>query len=122
MSRIGYVLIGAALLLVLGDAALQARGDAPSGTVLALFGLAMLAGLALLAVSAIRRLVRGEVKLRPVDAAKRSVVLFGIMMGLRFLLAAFLPDTMRDPVQVILYAACFAAVYSLYITAYRKPA
>ncbi|GEM_PF-4375203 len=123
MSRIGYAVIAAAILVSLADAGLRLWvGGEPSLAVLFLFGAATLVGIALLLFSAVNRLSRGEVKLRPLDAAKRGAVVFCIFLGLRFLLSVILPGTMPDPVHVILYAACFAAAYGLYTTAYRKPA
>jgi hypothetical protein len=124
MSRIGYALIAAAVLLGLADAGLRlwTGGSEPSLAVLFLFCAAMLVGMALLLLSAVNRLTRREVILRPVDAAKRAVIVFFIFLGLRFLLSVIFSGTMPDPVDAILYAACFSAAYSLYTTAYRKPA
>ena len=123
MSRIGYALIGLALLLGIGAAGFQRAygGALPDAAALA-FGAAVLVGMALLLISAVNRLMKGEVRLRPADAAKRGILVFCIILGLRFLAFALFPDWAGDPIEAILSAACFATAYSLYTTAYRKPA
>ena len=91
--------------------------------ILIAFGLSMVLGSVILLASFALRLYRGEVRLRPWDAAKMAVILFVALMALRLLLASiFFTDSETTLSEHIWASAFFAIFFSLYQTAYRKPA
>ena len=91
--------------------------------IVATFGLSMALGSALLLTSFAQRLYQGEVRLRPWDAAKMAVILFVLMLGLRMVLTSFFfPQSDRTLSEDMWASALFAIFFSLYKTAYRKPA
>lgn len=89
---------------------------------MATFLIALVLGLALLASSFAARLYRGDVKLRPWDAARKAVVIFAILLAARLLIEAAFPSRDFDLTEVIAISAAFALFFSLDTTAYRKPA
>jgi uncharacterized iron-regulated membrane protein len=86
------------------------------------FGVTFVLGTVILVATFSTRLYRGDVRLRPWDAAKRAVVLFLIVLGLRLLAWLIFPALDRDLAEAIAVSALFAIIFSLYSTAYRKPA
>lgn len=118
MKRLGDALVFAGLV-----AGVTIRAFMPDQEDLfALAGLVLLAGSIILLASGAIRLFRGEVKLRPIDALKKAVVLFLIVLGLRTLLWVAFPSLDRDLNAAVLWSAIFAVSLGLYTTAYRKPA
>ena len=85
------------------------------------FGITFVLGTVLLVSTSVARLYRGDVKLRPWDAAKKAVVLFVIIMAL-WLLARLVYPSEFDLTEAIVVSALVAISSSLYTTAYRKPA
>lgn len=119
MRKLGWSLLGAAFLCAM----LSLWFGRENVFILAAFGLSLVLGSVLLLTSFGQRLYRGEVRLRPVDAAKMAVILFVLMMILRLLLASFVfPESDRTLTEHIWASAIFAIFFSLYQTAYRKPA
>ena len=89
---------------------------------LATFGITLVLGSVLLAISSSVRLYRGDLKIRPWHAAKTAVMLFLIILALRLLARVVFPSLEFDLTESILASAVFASFCGLYITSYRKPA
>lgn len=119
MRRLGWSLLGVGFLCAL----LTLWFGRENVFILTNFGLSVVLGSVILLTSFALRLSQGEVRLRPRDAAKMAVILFLLMMGLRLLLASFVfPESDRTLSEHIWASAIFAIFFSLYQTAYRKPA
>jgi len=123
VRRIGWMLIalGFALAIValalrytIGGDLADTAGMGAAATMLLGFGLWM--------ISALTRLFKGEIRIRPWDALKSAIMIFGIILGLRFLIWMIFPDLERDLIEAVWKSAVFAIPFSLYQTAYRKPA
>ncbi|WP_294079538.1 hypothetical protein [Sphingomonas sp.] len=99
-----------------------AAGAEASNIVMIGFGVTMLLGIIVLTISAIWRISKGEVKLRPWLAVKPALFIFFGTMALRFLAWAVFPGLERDLTGAVIHSLIFALAYSLYSTAYRKTA
>lgn len=118
MKGLGYALI--ILGIVVG---LTVRFLTPQyEDMYALAGLVLLAGSFFLLASGAIRIFRGEVKLQPIDALKKAVVLFLIVLGVRAVLWLVFPSIERNLIEAVIWSAAFAISLGLYTTAYRKPA
>lgn len=80
----------------------------------------MLTGSLLLFASFLTSLTRGDIRLRPLRALKRSTLIFATMFGLYALVAIVMPDMDIDLGEAAAKSALFALVFSVYITAYRR--
>ena len=118
MRKLGWSLLGLGFLCAL----LSLWIGRENKFILMAFGLSIVLGSVILLTSFALRLYRGEVRLRPWDAAKMAVILFVALMALRLLLASvFFTDSEKTFSEHILASALFAIFFSFYQTAYRKP-
>lgn len=118
MKTVAYLLIVSALIF-----GLSVRIFAPNKEwAYAGAGLALLLGSLLLMIYGAIRLWKGNVKLRPWDAAKKAWWMFLVMLGVQLIAQFVFPNLRLDSVYAIFQSALFAIVFSLYSTAYRKPA
>ncbi|HEY1125037.1 MAG TPA: hypothetical protein VGE65_05350 [Sphingobium sp.] len=121
MRRIGWALAALALLPAVGSLGLRYAGQIElADNALIGFAATFLLGMMLVLISGGIRLARGEVKLRPWDAAKSALLMFGIIMAIRVLAWVVLPSLGRDLIDAVIQSAIFAIAYSLYSTAYRR--
>lgn len=90
--------------------------------IMAVAALAILAGMALLAIDAIRRMSRGELRLRPLDALKRVPIIFVVMVGVYALALVIFPETQFDWTEILIRCAIVSLTMALYFSAERKPA
>ena len=119
MRKFGWSLLGLGFVAVL----LSVWSGRENALLLTILVVSFALGSLILLTSFALRLYRGEVRLRPRDAAKMAVILFLLMMSVRLLLATLIfPDSDKAHSEHILASALFAIVLSLYQTAYRKPA
>jgi hypothetical protein len=79
-------------------------------------------GIALLAISFAARIYRGDLKLRPWDAAKKASAIFVIIVALRLFTQLAFPSEGFDLTEVITFSVVFAIAYGISATVYRKPA
>lgn len=86
------------------------------------FGITFVLGTLLVGFSSAARIHRGDVKLRPWDAARKAPVLFLIMLAAQLLAEVVFRSRDLDLTEGIVVSAAFAIVYGLYTTAYREPA
>jgi hypothetical protein len=77
---------------------------------------------ALLSLDFTARIYRGDLKLRPWDAAKKAAAIFVIVLALTLLTLAVFQSRDFELSAVIIQSAVLALAYGLYTTAYRKPA
>ena len=118
MRKIAYLLTGFALIV-----GLSVRIFAPNEEwAYAGAGLALLLGSLLFMTNGAIRLWKGNVKLRPWDAAKKAWWIFLVILGVRLIAQFVFPNLRLDIVYAIFQSALFATVFSLYTTAYRTPA
>ncbi len=118
MRRVGWISLAVAFA-----AALLTIGFGRENVwLLSTFGITIVLGTVLLGSTSVARLYRGDVKLRPWDAAKKSFVIFVIVLALRLLACVVLQPTEFDLKEAIFMSAVFAIFFGLYTTAYRKPA
>ena len=118
MRNLGWGLLGTAFVTAL----LTHWFGRENVLLLGTFGVTFVLGIILLIASFSARLYRGDVRLRPVDAAKKAIILFGLVFGFRALAWLIFPTLDRDLGEAIAFSALFAIIFSLYSTAYRKPA
>lgn len=121
MKRLGYIFSGIGLVLAILTFAL--RGAISDDVALVpLFGAAisLLIAFLIFIASGISRLARGDIKLRPWDAARKFPTLFAIILGLHLVIGAILPGLKYDILLAVLRSAVGALFFSLYNTAYRK--
>ena len=117
MKKAGWILLAIAFatgLLI----EVSGRGNM---WLLSTFLITILLGLALICAASAARLYRGDVRLRPWDAAKRAVVIFLVVLALRLLIQAVFPSLDYELSSVVIWSAGFAFAYGLSTTAYRKP-
>lgn len=123
VRRIGWALLILALALALTAAGLRYTvGDEIADLAIAPLTGAMLLGLIALAISSAHRLSTGKVTLRPWLALKPALIIFFALLAFRLLAWAVFPSLERDLTFAVIHALIFALGYSLYKTAYRKPA
>lgn len=108
------------LALIAGGLRYSGVGEPPDELVIG-FAIALLLGLITLAISAAIKLAKGDIRLRPWDAARKAITLFLLYLGV-YVLLSFAFSGMKMDVKVAIQAAAFAIIYSLFTTAYRKPA
>jgi hypothetical protein len=84
--------------------------------------IALVVAVALLFSDFAGRIYRGDLKLRPWDAAKKAVVVFVIALAVTLLMLVVFQSRDFEWSIVIIRTAAFALAYGLYTTAYRKPA
>lgn len=123
MSRAGYALLLVAIVGAWLAKLILQPVDIADFPPLVLIGVpfAAVAGLLLLSVHAGVRLARGEVRLRPLDAAKHAVMMFGFVVACRFLAGLIFPKIAGDITLTIVSALAIAIVFGLSTTAYRRP-
>ena len=85
-------------------------------------GLVLLFGALLLIIDGAIRLWKGSVKLRPRDAINKAWWMFLVILGVRLIAHLIVPSFRLNVGYEIFQSAVFAAVMSLYSTAYRRPA
>ena len=90
--------------------------------VMAVGGLSIVAGMILLAIDAMVRMSRGQLRLRPLDAMKRMPLIFMVMVGVYALAVVISPDTQIDWTETLLKCAVVSLTMAIYFSAYRKPA
>jgi hypothetical protein len=123
VRRIGWALLILAFALALTAASLRyAVGDEIADLAIIPLAGAMLLGIIALAISAAYRLSTGKVTLRPWLALKPALIIFFATLAFRFLVWAVFPSLERDLTGAVIHSLIFALAYSLYKTAYRKPA
>lgn len=123
VRRIGWMLIALGFALAIVALALRYTiGGDLAGTAGMGAAATMLLGFGLWMISALTRLFKGEIRIRPWDALKSAILIFAAMLGLRSLLWLIFPDFERDWIGIIWKSAAFAIAFSLYQTSYRKPA
>lgn len=121
MRRVGWLLLVLAFVLALTAAgSRQFFGGEPGEIIVVSFLLLMLMAISVLVVSAVSRLIKGEVRLRPWDATRRALPLFAIVLGGRLVFYAIFPKPERDLTIDIVSSVAFAVFYGLYTTAYRR--
>lgn len=84
--------------------------------------LAMLTGMVLLAINAMMRMSRGELRLRPMAALKRGPIIFLVMVGVYALAHVIFPEREIDWTETLIRCAIVSLTMALYFSAYRKPA
>jgi hypothetical protein len=114
--------IGTGLFLVAWIAALILRYGLPepSPAFLVAAGIAMI-GAAMLIGTSFVRLFKGQVRLRPIKAAKRVPFLFALYFAVWWIWRLVFPDDERDLQLALISGITLAVTLSLYSTAYRKP-
>ena len=90
--------------------------------VMAVGGLSIVAGMILLAIDAIVRMSRGQLRLRPLDAMKRMPLIFMVMVGVYALALVIFPETQFDWTAILIRCAIVSLTMALYFSADRKPA
>lgn len=90
--------------------------------VMAVGGLAIVTGMILLAIDALRRMSRGELRLRPLEALKRAPLIFLVMVGVYVVVVLIAPDTQIDWTETLIRCAAVSATMAIYFSAYRKAA
>lgn len=119
MRNLGWFFLGVGLV----TAMLSAWFGRENVILLTTFGLSFVFGSLILLTSFTIRLYRGEIRLRFWDASKLAAILFIASVCLRLLLGAFFfPDSNKTLTDHVLASAFFSIFFSLYQTAYRKPA
>jgi hypothetical protein len=123
IRRIGWALLILAFFLALTATSLRyVAGGETADIAMIGFAVVMLLGIIALTISAVYRLSRGDVKLRPWLALKSALIIFVTVLVFTFLIWAVFPSMERNLTDVFMHAVIFALGYSLYTTAYRKPA
>ena len=89
---------------------------------MAVGALLILAGMFLLAINAMTRMSRGELRLRPIAALKRGPILFLVMVGVYALAHVIFPEREIDWTETLIRCAIVSLTMALYFSAYRKPA
>jgi hypothetical protein len=118
VKKIAYLLVASALIVGLSVGIFAPNNEwAYAGA-----GLALLLGSLLLMTDGAIRLWKGNVKLRPWDAAKNAWWMFLVILGVRLIAQFVFPNLRLDIVYAIFQSALIATVISLYSTAYRTPA
>jgi len=90
--------------------------------IMAASALAILTGMVLLAINAMMRLSRGELRLRPIAALKRGPIIFVVMVGVYALALVIFPETQFDWTEILIRCAIVSLTMALYFSADRKPA
>lgn len=117
MRRVGWIFVAIAF----ATAWLAQVFGSENVWLLSAFGITIVLGFVLVASTSAARLYRGDVRLRPWDAAKKAFVIFMILLALRLFASAAFGSTEFDLAEAIIASAGFALVMALYTTAYRKP-
>ncbi|WP_311269905.1 hypothetical protein [Sphingobium sp. WCS2017Hpa-17] len=84
------------------------------------FAVCFTLGLTIVSISAASRLIKGEVILRPINAFKSALIIFGLMIGIRVLFWTFSHSANPDYSEALIHTGAFSIVYGLYTTAYRR--
>ena len=90
--------------------------------IMAVAALAILAGMVLLAINAMMRMSRGELRMRPNAALKRGPIIFVVMVGVYALALVIFPETQFDWTAILIRCAIVSLTMALYFSADRKPA
>ena len=117
MKNAGYALV---FLAVLQAIALNIVG--PDTTwLLASFGVCFVLGSLILVVTAVRRLVSGDLNLRPVAALKRMPVYLLLFTTLTLTLHFVFRSTDKSLLEQAILAVVLTVFFAFYSTVYRKP-
>ncbi|MDN3645133.1 hypothetical protein QWY75_02800 [Pontixanthobacter aestiaquae] len=117
LRRLGWALAMIGLALALIASVFGVKNDWLITTALLFF----FGGFALLGVSAIIRLKRGQLRLRPWLALKQGFMFFLLFLGIRLAYMWWVPSFEQSLSEAIFVSAFTGICFGLWQSAYRKP-
>jgi hypothetical protein len=121
LRRAGYVLFGLAIICIIASKSLESSGDENAADIASIgfLGSMLLCAIAFLS-SALLRMRRGDLRLRPWLALRTAPLVFLGFLALRLLFEAISKTPEYNWFDILLLPVIMTIIHSLSSTAYRR--